>query len=431
MMNTRHLFLAAGALLFSVPALAQPGHEGHDHAGHSHAPAKPVVAQPVPAPPPVTKTHATFSEDEFKAIAMAMSGCRSAVIEGSGEVVLAVAPVGVSGASNTMYAELSFANAMNRPFRQTIWQLDRVDGKVHLKTYEFRAKPDHIAGMWAAPETFPPLSLDWMRMTMEMEVTREGEGYRARTLKPYPSTVNGADSMTSEIVFDAETFVTSDRGYDKEGKLVWGPAEGASGYTFKNFAGGPVAVRSDDGLVVINYPGQVKGDPAKPGERIAVEYMGYLENGRMFDASYSRGSPFVYAQGDKLIEGWNRGMKDVREGTVRRIIIPAALAHGDTTGNGKVPPNSTLIYDVKVKAVGAAAVTSTPPPAPGVKAAPGAVAPQLQPVDPNDPVIKKMEADMRARMEAKAKARAEKEAAEQAEKEKQGKPADPQPAPKK
>ena len=431
MMHTRHLFLAAGALLFSLPALAQPGHEGHDHAGHSHAPAKPVVAQPVPAPAPVTKTAPTFSEDEFKAIAAAMSGCRSAKIEGSGEVVLAVAPVGVSGASNTMYAELSFANAMSRPFRQTIWQLERVDGKVHLKTYEFRAKPEHIVGMWAAPETFPPLSLNWMMMTMEMEVTREGDGYRAKTLKPYPSTVNGAATMTSEIVFSADRLVTSDRGFDKEGKLVWGPAEGAAGYTFTSFNGGPTVVRSEDGLVVINYPGPLQGDAAKAGERVAVEYMGYLENGRMFDASYSRGSPFVYTQGDKLLEGWDRAMADARTGMVRRVIIPAALAHGETNGNGKVPPNSTLIYDVKVKAVGAAALSNVPPAAPEVKAAPGAVTPQLQPVDPNDPVIKKMEADMRARMEAKAKAKAEKDAAEKAEKEKQEKPADPQPAPKK
>jgi hypothetical protein len=428
------LFLAAGALLLARPVWAQTGHEGHDHGpgehhhDHDHADHQ---HPPQPEPPQVvavTKVPATFSDEELKTIALTLSGCRSAQVQGSGEIVLAVAPVGVSGATDTLYAELSFASALNRPFRQTIWHLVREDGRILLRTYEFRTKPDHIVGMWAAPETFPPMNLGWLNLTMEMEVVKENDSYRARSLKPYPTSVGGAVTMTSDLAFNADALVATDRGYDKEGKLVWGPAEGASGYTFTAFAGCPTVTRHDGGLVVIDYPARLEGEIPRQGDRVAVEYLGYLENGRMFDASYSRGSPFIYSQGDKIIEGWEKAMADARKGMIRRVIIPAPLAHGETTGNGKVPPNSTLIYDVKVQAVGGPAVSSTLPPAP--EGRPGAVTPQLQPVDPNDPVIKKMEADMRARMEAKAKARAEKEAAEKAEKEKQekqDKPAEPAP----
>jgi peptidylprolyl isomerase len=183
---------------------------------------------------------------------------------------------------------------------------------------------------------------------------------------------------------------------DVNGRQVWGPAAG-QGYTFNHFDGGPRVNRLTGGVVVIDYSPQASNEPTKPGERLLVEYIGYLENGKVFDSSSERGRPFAYSKGDRIIEGWALGMADATRGTTRRIIIPAAMAHGPKTADGLVPPNSTLILDVKVVDVAPAAATP--------------VRPGIEPIkmDPNDPVYKKMQEDIQRRMEEKRKRQQEAE----------------------
>jgi FKBP-type peptidyl-prolyl cis-trans isomerase len=413
---TKLLIIAAGALAVSFPTLAQNG--------QPPAPVQPpsgtTISVPV-GPAPLAKVKATFSDPELEAIANLLSGCRKAELPGHGEIVIAVAPVGITGATDTLYCEVSKAAAMHRPHLQYIWQLTKADGKVRLKTFAFPIKADHLVGTWAAPEAFPPLNITSLKMNMEQELAKSGNGYRGKTLQPFPTTSAGATTMTSEIAFDGETLTPTDRGFDAQGKLVWGPAEGAQGASFKKWDGCPKAQRLDGGLVVIDFSPSQQGETAKPGDRISLDYIGYLENGYMFDSSHQRGTPFTYTKGDKMIEGWNRAMADIRQGMVRRIIIPAELAHGADTNGGKVPPNSTLIYDVVVKGLGGNAA-----------ATPGAVTPTLQPVNPadmaNDPGFQKAKAAFEAQRAAKLKKM--QEDAEKAEKEKADKDKQPAPAPK-
>jgi FKBP-type peptidyl-prolyl cis-trans isomerase len=107
-------------------------------------------------------------------------------------------------------------------------------------------------------------------------------------------------------------------------------------------------VKLPDGLQYLDIkvgPGPV----AKQGSTLQVEYTGWLQsNGQKFDSSYDRGgqpftvSPLGQAQ---VIQGWNEGLIGIRAGGTRRLIIPAALAYG-STGQGSIPPNATLIFDV-------------------------------------------------------------------------------------
>jgi hypothetical protein len=209
--------------------------------------------------------------------------------------------------------------------------------------------------------------------------------------------------MTGEITFDTNAFKIADRGFNADGKQVWGPAAN-DGYTFSRFDGGPRTLRIDGGVIVVDYPGAT-GNPAEVGQQVLVDYMGYLENGRMFDASYERGSPFAYVKGDsRLIEGWIRAMEDARKGQARRIIIPGSL--GVMRDGGKAPRGAKLIYDVRVADITAAPAPKPAPGAPMIQNSDGS-RPKLEPVDPNDPAIQKMQEDMRRRMEAKRKAQEE------------------------
>ena len=107
-----------------------------------------------------------------------------------------------------------------------------------------------------------------------------------------------------------------------------------------------------DGLAYID---QVVGKGAQPkaGQSVSVQYVGRLANGKVFDSSRAHDGPFTFTFGaGQVIKGWDEGLATMRVGGKRRLIIPPALAYGErSVGNGLIPPNSTLIFDVELVSV--------------------------------------------------------------------------------
>ncbi|XP_072316401.1 peptidyl-prolyl cis-trans isomerase FKBP14 [Eucyclogobius newberryi] len=90
---------------------------------------------------------------------------------------------------------------------------------------------------------------------------------------------------------------------------------------------------------------------SKYGDMLLVHYDGFLEtNGTMFQSSRSQGdkNPVWFTLGIKeVIRGWDKGLRDMCAGERRKLTVPPALAYG-TTGKGKIPPSSTLIFDIEL-----------------------------------------------------------------------------------
>jgi len=116
-----------------------------------------------------------------------------------------------------------------------------------------------------------------------------------------------------------------------------GPAEN-DGYT-----------TTDSGL---QYKIIEEGDGRKPeaGEIVSVHYTGYLEDGTEFDSSVDNGQPFSFALGRGLvIPGWDEGIALLNQGDKASLIIPPDLAYGSQgAGNGLIPPDATLKFDVEL-----------------------------------------------------------------------------------
>ena len=90
------------------------------------------------------------------------------------------------------------------------------------------------------------------------------------------------------------------------------------------------------------------GASPQPGDRITVHYSGTLQNGQKFDSSYDRGQPFTFQIGmGRVIKGWDEGVMTMKVGGKRRLIIPPELGYGQRD-MGKIPPNSTLIFEVEL-----------------------------------------------------------------------------------
>ena len=94
------------------------------------------------------------------------------------------------------------------------------------------------------------------------------------------------------------------------------------------------------------------GEKAIRGEKVDVDYTGWLTNGKKFDSSVGTGHPFEFALGHgDVIKGWDEGVAGMKVGGKRQLRIPPDLAYGERGYPGAIPPNSTLIFDVQLVAV--------------------------------------------------------------------------------
>ncbi|MDG3583828.1 peptidylprolyl isomerase [Galbibacter pacificus] len=91
------------------------------------------------------------------------------------------------------------------------------------------------------------------------------------------------------------------------------------------------------------------GAKAEKGKTVSVHYKGQLENGQVFDSSYSRNQPIDFTLGaGQVISGWDEGIALLQVGDKARFVIPAHLGYGSRGAGGIIPPNATLIFDVEL-----------------------------------------------------------------------------------
>jgi FKBP-type peptidyl-prolyl cis-trans isomerase FkpA len=97
-----------------------------------------------------------------------------------------------------------------------------------------------------------------------------------------------------------------------------------------------------------------KGALAVPGSKVFVHYTGWLykpmaprQRGREFDSSIKRGEPLEFVLGTgRVIKGWDQGIKGMKVGGKRTLIIPSHLAYGSRGAGTMIAPGADLIFDV-------------------------------------------------------------------------------------
>ncbi|CAL1240519.1 FKBP-type peptidyl-prolyl cis-trans isomerase [Candidatus Methylocalor cossyra] len=85
------------------------------------------------------------------------------------------------------------------------------------------------------------------------------------------------------------------------------------------------------------------GVSPKATDRVTVNYRGYLVSGDQFDGGEGVSFPL-----DKVIAGWTEGLQLMKEGARYRFFIPPELAYGERGAAPVIPPNATLIFEVKL-----------------------------------------------------------------------------------
>ncbi|XP_036434192.1 LOW QUALITY PROTEIN: FK506-binding protein 15 [Colossoma macropomum] len=99
-----------------------------------------------------------------------------------------------------------------------------------------------------------------------------------------------------------------------------------------------------------------EGQGVENGDSLEVAYTGWLlQNhtiGQMFDSNLNKDKLLRLKLGaGKVIKGWEEGMLSMRKGGKRLMVIPPALAYGSQGVPGRVPADSTLVFEAEIRRV--------------------------------------------------------------------------------
>ena len=101
------------------------------------------------------------------------------------------------------------------------------------------------------------------------------------------------------------------------------------------------------------------GDTARFRSAVLVSYTGWLYDGcapefkgAVFDTSEGKAPISFMVGAGRVIRGWDEGLIGLKEGGRRLLIIPPDKAYGaGGAPGGKIPPNSTLVFEVGLEKI--------------------------------------------------------------------------------
>jgi FKBP-type peptidyl-prolyl cis-trans isomerase FkpA len=384
-MSTRTRLALMGALVGSLVALPV----SLSLARQSAQPAPVEGPKPAEAQTPVAVKIASTDADVLAAVKALTGSFRAEATGATGAAIdLHAVPINVEGLDNALYFELARADAPQAPFRQGVIHFVNVKGGSGASGLRLRVLEldkfavtfaNALVGMWLAPEMMPAIRADQLSVNSEIPLTRDGDRFKG-TASMIPTQAGGAVYFASTIEFGGGSIRWADKGIDADGKQVWGPASDADALAFKAFTPASSVKKLDGNLIVIDLvPGASDKPEAKDGSRVSLHYTGWtLADGNKFDSSRDPGrDPFTLTLPLSLIQGWNQGVPGIKEGAVRRLIIPANLGYGERgNARARIAPGATLVFDIEClfhqpgEPPKAPAPAPTPPPAPTPAPAP-------------------------------------------------------------
>jgi FKBP-type peptidyl-prolyl cis-trans isomerase FkpA len=98
------------------------------------------------------------------------------------------------------------------------------------------------------------------------------------------------------------------------------------------------------------------GNTARDDSEVSIQYTGWLydakapdHHGAKIDSSYDSGHPLRFTMGaNEVIEGMESGVRGMKAGGKRSVIIPSRMGYGRRGAAPDVPPNSALVFDLEL-----------------------------------------------------------------------------------
>ena len=135
---------------------------------------------------------------------------------------------------NYLYVEQALNSMQNRPYRQRIYKVTRLNDSVFSSAI-FTIPNDSLwIGKWKTPQDFDQITIESIeeRTGCEVLLKRIGKNnYKGETgVKTCKSSLRGASYATSEVEITSDQILSWDRGFDADDNHVWGAEK--AGYIF-------------------------------------------------------------------------------------------------------------------------------------------------------------------------------------------------------
>lgn len=92
------------------------------------------------------------------------------------------------------------------------------------------------------------------------------------------------------------------------------------------------------------------GGTVEPRSIVTCHYKGSLINGKVFDNSFTRNCPEAFRV-NELISGFQIALVNMHIGDHWLVYIPSNMGYG-TKASGPIPGYSTLVFEIKLIAIG-------------------------------------------------------------------------------
>jgi FKBP-type peptidyl-prolyl cis-trans isomerase len=91
-----------------------------------------------------------------------------------------------------------------------------------------------------------------------------------------------------------------------------------------------------------------RGQAAKPGSQVRIHETTTLKDGTLIYSTRSKGNPLKFLLGgNQVIAGVDEGVRGMRVGERRKLIVPPSLSKRSTYP-ANTPPDATLYYDIEL-----------------------------------------------------------------------------------
>jgi FKBP-type peptidyl-prolyl cis-trans isomerase len=96
-----------------------------------------------------------------------------------------------------------------------------------------------------------------------------------------------------------------------------------------------------------------QGPEAATGMVATIHFIGWLDEqgarGREIYNSRAESRPVSYVIGtDGVMPAWNEGVLGMRPGGARMLLVPPAMAYGQRSVEGIIPPNAAMMFRIEL-----------------------------------------------------------------------------------
>jgi hypothetical protein len=148
---------------------------------------------------------------------------------------IACTPIWKDRPGRWLYVEQATEATLASPYRQRVYEVVRTGPNSYESRVYLLPDPAKFVGAWKEPAKLDSLKLEDLvsrkGCTVRMSYKDDGTFIGSTTGRECPSERKGASYATSEVQITEKGMTTWDRGFNSEGKQVWGAEKGP--YRFK------------------------------------------------------------------------------------------------------------------------------------------------------------------------------------------------------